>query len=200
MKEFTIIRGPFDNRKRKLIIDSSFVTFETSDLKSNLYTTFKKEEIAGVKFGYSMINGLHIYIGREYKVCLLNKENKELIISFKLFYGRKLQEKHQLFSEIVDEIWDVFCKDLIQSFIEQFNNGIEFTVANVAIHQDSISFKNIVIYFDDLEIKSYQHYFMLQSKADPYKNIMLYFLIDYNCVLLRSVLNYILEERESQNI
>lgn len=123
-----------------------------------------------------------------------------MIISFKLFYGRKLQEKHQLFSEIADEIWDVFCKDLIQSFIEQFNNGIEFTVANVAIHQDSISFKNIVIYFDDLEIKSYQHYFMLQSKADPYKNIMLYFLIDYNCELLRSVLNYILEERESQNI
>jgi hypothetical protein len=167
MKEFTIIRGLFDNRKRKLIIDSNYVKFESSDLKSNLFTTFKKEEISGVKFGYSMINGYRIYIGREYKICILNKENKELVVSFKLFYGRKLQEKHQLFSEIVDEIWDNFCRDLIQKYIEQYNNGIEITVAKVVLHQEYLTYKKIIIYLDDLEIKSYMHYFMLQSKADP---------------------------------
>ena len=146
MKEFTIIRGLFDNRKRKLIIDSNYVKFESSDLKSNLFTTFKKEEIAGVKFGYSMINGYRIYIGREYKICILNIENKELVVSFKLFYGRKLQEKHQLFSEIVDEIWDNFCRDLIQKYIEQYNNGIEITVAKVVLHQEYLTYKKIIIY------------------------------------------------------
>ena len=195
MKEFTIIRSLLDNRKRKLFIDRSCIKFENSDLKSNLFTTFHKEEIAGLRYGFEMINGLEFYIGREYKIFILNKNGKELKINFKLFYGRKLQEKHQLYSDIVDEIWENFCEDLINNYFEKFQNKVEFSICEVTIQEYGISFKNTIIKYEDLEVRSFKHYYMIQSKADPYQNKMLYYLKDSNAVLLFSLLDRILNAK-----
>ena len=82
MKEFTIVRGLFDTRKRSLIIDDNFIKFENKDQKNDLFTIIKKEDIAGIRYGIHFIDGYKFTIGREYQIFIRNKSDKELNIFF----------------------------------------------------------------------------------------------------------------------
>lgn len=195
MKEFKIVRGLFDNRKRSLIVSEDYIKFENSDLKSSLFTTINKDDLIGIRYGYDMIRGLEFYIGREYKIFLLQKNGQELKVSFKLFYGRKLQEKHQLHNDIVDAIWECFCTDWINDYYNKFENDIEFSIGKISVTKDGIEFDKKSISYEDLDLKLFKHYFMIQSKINPYNNKMLYYLKDSNSVILLSLLKYILKEK-----
>lgn len=193
MQKFTIVRGLFDNRKRQLIIDKNFIKFENSDFKSHLFTTILKEDLVGFRYGFEMIKGLEFNIGREYKIFLKIKDNKELKINFKLFYARKLQEKHQLYNDIVNCIWNYYGVDLVENYLEKYQQNVSFSICGVEITSNQIRFGKKYIDFVDLEIKEFFHYFTIQSKKDAYNNKMLYFLKDENAVILFSVLKQIIK-------
>lgn len=192
MKEFTIVRGLFDNRKRSLIIGENSIKYENKDQKEDLFTVIKKEDIAGIRYGIHFIKGLEFYIGREYLIFIRDQSNKEIKINFKLFYARKLNEKHQLYTEIVDEIWDNFIGDISQSYIEKFESNESFNLAGIQIFNEKIKFGNNEIFIEDLEMKTYKHHFIIYSKTDNYKNKMLYYLKDKDAVILFDVLNNII--------
>ncbi|MFY1046326.1 hypothetical protein [Chryseobacterium sp. GP-SGM7] len=191
MKEFTIIRGLFDTRKRQLIIDEDFLKFENKDHLEDLFTTISKNEIAGVRYGIHFIRGFEFYIGREYQIFIKNHSGKEMKISFKLFYRRKLDEKHQLFCDIVDELWKCYFDDILNQYIRQYNNDEEFNLGGIVFKDTCIQFDKKEISYSDLAIKKYSHYFMIYSKEDQYKNKMLYFLKDENAVLVSSLISLI---------
>jgi len=191
MKTFTIVRGLFDTRKRSLLISENFIKFENKDLKDNSFTTFNKEDIAGIRYGIHFIKGLEFYIGREYQIFIRNKENKELKVFFKLFYARKLNEKHQLYCDIVDELWKNFFGEISHNYFEKFKNNEAFNIANVHIFGNKITFDKQEILFEDLGIKRYNHHFIIYSKEDHYKNKMLYYLKDKDAVILLNLLSQI---------
>lgn len=191
MKNFTIVRGFLDNRKRSLIIDD-YIQYENKDLKSNPFTVFKKEDIKGIRYGIHFIKGYKFYIGREYQIYVRNNKNEELKIYFKLFYGRKLQEKHQLYIDIIDKLWENFFNGILQDYLEKFNKSEDFILAGIQIFKDKIVFDKTEISFQDLAIKKYQHYFMIFSKEDRYKNKMLYYLKDKDAVILLNLLSTII--------
>jgi hypothetical protein len=56
------------DRKRKLIINPKFISYEDSNWKDIPDTTFKKGEIAGFRFGIEPIQGYAFTIGRRYCV------------------------------------------------------------------------------------------------------------------------------------
>jgi hypothetical protein len=196
MKEFTIVRGLFDTRKRSLIIDENFIKFENKDQIDDLFTVINKEDIAGIRYGIHFINGYRMTIGREYQIFIRTHSNKELKIFFKLFYGRKLNEKHQLYCDIIDGLWDNFIDDMVDHYLEKFDKNEEFSIAGIDIFKDRIKFDKKEILFEDLEIKKYRHHFMIFSKEDHYKNKMLYYLKDKDAVILLSVLTNIIKNEQ----
>lgn len=193
MKEFTIVRGLFDARKRQLTIDENFLKFENKDHNEDLFTIIPKNEIVGIRYGIHFIKGLKFYIGREYQIFIKAKSGKELKIFFKLFYRRKLNEKHQLFSDIVNELWNQYFDEILNNYIRQYNNGEEFNVGEIVFKDTLIQFDKKEISYSDLAIKKYTYYFIIYSKEDQYKNKMLYYLKDNNAVILVELLNIIIE-------
>lgn len=196
MKEFTIIRGLFDTRKRSLIIGENFIKFENKDQNNDLFTVINKENITGIRYGIHFIKGLEFYIGREYLIFVRDKYGKELKINFKLFYKRKLDEKHQLYCDIIDELWDNFIGDIVYNYYLKFKNNEKFGISGIEIAEDRIKFDKKEILFKDLELKQYHHHFMIFSKEDHYKNRMLYYLKDKDAVILFSVLKHILKNEQ----
>lgn len=196
MKEFTIIRGLFDTRKRQLTIDENFLKFENKDYNEDLFTIIPKDEIAGIRYGIHFIKGLEFYIGREYQIFIKTNSGKELKIFFKLFYRRRLNEKHQLFSDIVNELWNQYFNQILNYYIQQYNNSEEFILGGIVFNNTCIQFDKKEISYSDLAIKKYTHYFIIHSKEDQYKNKMLYYLKDNNSVILVELLNIIIENEQ----
>ncbi|OBW42654.1 hypothetical protein AB670_00959 [Chryseobacterium sp. MOF25P] len=193
MKEFTIVRGLFDTRKRQLTIDEYFLKFENKDHNEDLFTIISKNEIIGIRYGIHFIKGLEFYIGREYQIFIKTKSGKELKIFFKLFYRRKLNEKHQLFFDIVNELWNQYFDEILNNYIQQFSNSEEFNLCGVVFKDTCIQFDKKEISYHDLAIKKYSHYFMIYSEENQYKNKMLYYLKDNNAVILIELLNIIIK-------
>lgn len=193
MKEFTIVRGLFDTRKRALIIDEERIRFENKDLKNDLFTVIDKKDITGIRYGIHFINGYHFTVGREYLIFIRLSSGNELRISFKLFYGRKLKEKHQLYVEIVDALWDNFFNDILDQYDRKLENSEVLTIAGIEIAGDRIKFNRSEILFKDLDLKQYYHYFMVFSKKNPHLNKMLYYLKDQDAVILLNILNNIIK-------
>ncbi|MCD1117202.1 hypothetical protein [Chryseobacterium turcicum] len=198
MREFTVVRGLFDIRKRQLIIDENFLKFENKDHIKDLFSIIPKNEIVGIRYGIHFIKGLEFYIGREYQIFVQTQSGKEVKIFFKLFYGRKLNEKHQLFSDIVDELWNYYFNDILNHYLLQYNNNEIFDLGGILFKNACIQFDKKEILYSDLAIKKYNHYFMIYSKEDQYKNIMLYYLKDKNAVILVEVLNTIIKNEQSR--
>lgn len=196
MKEFTIVRGLFDTRKRSLIIDENFIKFENKDHIDDLFTIINKEDIAGIRYGIHFIDGYKFTIGREYQIFIRDKSNKELKIFFKLFYRRKLDEKRKLYFDIINELWKKFINDIAVNYLEKFNHNEEFSIAGIKILKDRIQFDKKQILFEDLELKKYYHHFMIFSKQDNYKNKMLYYLKDKDAVILLGVLTNIIKNEQ----
>lgn len=192
MKTFTIVRGLFDTRKRTLSIDQNSVKFENKDRNNDLFTIINREDIAGIRYGIHFIRGYRMTIGREYQIFIRDKSNKELKIFFKLFYGRKLQEKHKLYVDIVDELWNNFIDDLVKNYLEMFNRNEKFSISGIHIVKDKITFDKKEILLDDVRIKKYHHHFIIYSQEDHYKNKMLYYLKDKDSVILLNLLNQII--------
>ncbi|WP_315058487.1 hypothetical protein, partial [Chryseobacterium indoltheticum] len=161
MKEFNIVRGLFDTRERSLIIDENFLKFENKDHIENLFTIISKNEIVGIRYGIHFIKGLKFYIGREYQIFIKTKSDKELKIFFKLFYRRKLNEKHQLFSDIVNELWNHYFDEILNNYIQQYNNNEEFNLCGIVFKNTCIQFDKKEILYSDLAIKKYTYYFMI---------------------------------------
>jgi hypothetical protein len=194
MKEFTIVRGLFDTRKRSLIIDENFIIFENKDQNNDLFTIIKKEDITGIRYGIHFIKGYRLMIGREYQIFIRYKSNKELKIFFKLFYGRKLNEKHSLYSNIINELWNNFIADIVKDYLGKFKRNENIVISEVEVLKDRIRFDKKEILLKDLDLKKYHHHFMIFSKEDNYKNKMLYYLKDKDAVILLSVLTNIIKK------
>ncbi len=191
MREFTIVRGLLDNRKRQLILDENFIKFEKGDFQGELYTTLYKDDVAGIRYGINFIKGLEFYIGREYQIFIKTHSNTELKINFKLFYRRKLNQKHQMYCDIIDELWRYYFDDISKSYLNKIGQGDHFSLAGVQFFSDKIKFNDKDLLFEYLEIKKYYHYFIIYSNLDHYQNKMFYYLHDDNAVILLNLLTII---------
>lgn len=199
MKEFTIVRGLFDNRKRELILDKNFIKFENKDNINDLFTIIPKDEIAGIRYGIHFIKGLEFYIGREYQIFIKTHLGNELKINFKLFYRRKLNEKHLLYCNIVDELWNYYFNDILNNYITQFNNKQDFILGGIFFKESVIQFDKNEIQYSNLAIKKYNYYFVIYSQENEYNNKMLYFLKDNDAVLVSSLISLIINNMPNSN-
>lgn len=196
MENFTIKRSFYDSRPRSLIVNSDEIIYENTNLKSQPFTTIKKEDIAGLRHGIEFIKGLEFTIGRVYYIFIKTKNGKELKIDFKLFYGIELQKKHNLYCSILNALWNHYFYKMADNFVKEAKEGKTNKISGVTFDDTKIAFDYSEIILTDLEIKKYHHYFILYSKNNNHINKMLYYLKDGDAVILLYILKNLINKYE----
>jgi hypothetical protein len=201
--EFTIKRGITDNAPRKLILNPKFIQFESNDLTTNLYTIFDKNEISEFRYGMKWIT-FKITFGREYFVYIKNNQNKIIKINFATYFGRRKKEYHKLYSDIVQNLREIYFNEKVIELLKKYEKNEEFTIGEVAFNKDGIKIKvsGIVslaektIEWNNIRTKTYISYFSIYSAEEPSKTNRGYsYLNDWNTSVLYSVLRTILKNK-----
>lgn len=201
--EFSIQRGILDNRKRKLILNKSYIQFESNDLKSNLYTIFKKDEIAEFRYGMKWIT-FSATIGREYFIYIKNKQAKIIKISFATYFGRKKTEFHKIYSEIISSLNHFYFDEIAENLIKKHEENENIKIGEVLILNDSIVIKTSGIMhvseksiaLENVQTKDFITYFSIYSFENPSNiNRGYSYLNDWNTSVLYTVLRTILSKK-----
>ena len=186
MKEFIIKRSFLDNLPRKLVIHEDCFEFQSK----NSLVRIDKDSILGIKYGIHFIKGLEFYIGRDYQIIFVLNNGKEFKINFKTFYKYKLNEKHQLYKEIIDAVWDFFISDLVMNLYYKFNENLSFNILNINFENKKILLNKKWLNIEEIEIKSYYDKFIIYEIENPENSShLLFYLKDTNAVVLWSLLN-----------
>ena len=201
-KEFIVKRSFRDNKPRKLIFNKDFLKFENKNRIDDLFTIFPKHEIKDYRFGIRWIR-FELTYGREYQIFIRNKENKIIKISFKSYLGRNKNKLHQLYSEIVDELWNYFIADIVNDFLVKHQNGEEFTIGDVTFYGDRIRLNvsgifnqnKVEISWNKIRTRNYYSYFSIYSVDNPADvNRGYSYFEDWNTSVLYSVIRTILRD------
>jgi hypothetical protein len=202
----TIKRGPIDNKPRELIIHPDFIRFEAGH-SSNNNIELSKFSIKECRFGICWISGYKFTFGREYQIFIKDKLNQVLKIHFKSFYGVKKVEYHNLYSEILGNLWKYYFRNIANNFLQQFWDDKQFSICGVVFSSSCLKLKKVdllreevlTITWDKVRTKDYQTYFVIYSVDNPTKlNVSFNYLNDWNTDILRNVIITILSNIDTK--
>lgn len=192
MKEFIIKRSFWDNLPRKLVFQNDYFEFQNKNTKNAPLTRVDKNSVVGIKYGIHFIKGLEFYIGRDYQVIFVLNHGKELKINFKTFYRYKLNEKHQMYRNLIDVVWDFCITDLVMNYYNQFIGNQLFIVCGLRFENKQILLNKKWLNANEIEVKSYMDKFVIYEIANPENSSnILYYLKDVNAVVLWSLIKKI---------
>ncbi|QSW87805.1 hypothetical protein J0383_16185 [Flavobacterium endoglycinae] len=199
------IKRSFLDYKRNLHLHPDFIKFEDKDLANDDSTFFKVNEIKEFRYGITFYQYKFVF-GREYQLFIKNSNNKILKINFNTYLGIKKHECHELYSNILNSLWDLYFKDKTLSFIEKFQSGESFLIGDVNITQEGVIIEvsklfkqeKKLILWHDIAVRKYNTYISIYSKENSldfnrgysYKN-------DWNTFVLYNVINNIIENKNT---
>jgi hypothetical protein len=201
-KKFVFKRSFSDGANRELIINKNFLKFADKDFE-NPYTIFEKNEIKDYRFGIRWIR-FELTYGREYQIYIRNFENQVIKLSFKSYFGRKKQELHNLYVDILDELWERYFSYNVDELLNKYENNEEFTIADVYFKKEGIELnisgifnqKRVEIVWKNIRTKTYHTYFSIYSTENPANlNRGYNYKEDWNTNVLYSVLRTILKRK-----
>ncbi len=153
-------------------------------------------EIAAFRFGVRELKGFKYSFGRQYFIELKDFNCKLCRIKFNSLYGIKNKEYYRVWADLLQDIWDYYLANQLNYYLEMFNIQQVFVLAGVKFQPEGISWnKQQVIPWDKVELKSYQSYFMLHHADDPDQFKCCIFSIDWNAVVLQSLLKAVIKEQ-----
>ena len=205
-KKFVFKRSFSDGANRELIINKNFLKFADKDFE-NPYTIFEKNEIKDYRFGIRWIR-FELTYGREYQIYIRNFENQVIKLSFKSYFGRKKQELHNLYVDILDELWERYFSYNVDELLSKYDNNEEFTIADVYFKKKGIELnisgifnqKRVEIVWENIRTKNYHTYFSIYSTENPADlNRGYNYKEDWNTNVLYSVLRTILKRKGIEN-
>jgi hypothetical protein len=201
-KKFVFKRSFSDGANRELIINKNFLKFADKDFE-NPYTIFEKNEIKDYRYGIRWIR-FELTYGREYQIYIRNFENQVIKLSFKSYFGRKKQELHNLYVDILDELWERYFSYNVDELLNKYENNEEFTIADVYFKKEGIELnisgifnqKRVEIVWKNIRTKTYHTYFSIYSTENPANlNRGYNYKEDWNTNVLYSVLRTILKRK-----
>ena len=193
-----ILKLSFLDRKRKLIINPSFIEFEDNDLAIGRNTKFDSEEIDSFRFGIKWINGYKFTIGRTYFIDIKSTTGKIIKLKLKSIYGIRKNELHHKYVTIVDKLIDFQFINIAKKYINQHRNAEDFTLLSIKFIEVGIQLKNKkIISWEDLATKQYNNKYSLFSKNNNNCYIVFEYDTDWNTAVLYSVVEQILLDKKS---
>ena len=158
-------------------------------------TFIASADIAAFRFGVRELKGFKYSFGRQYFIELKDFKYNLYRIKFNSLYGIKNKAYYRVWADLLQDIWDYYLSNQLNYYSEMFNIQQVFDLAGVNIYPDGISWnKQQKISWDKVELKSYQSYFMIHHSDDPDQFKCCIFSIDWNAVVLQSLLKDIIRE------
>lgn len=197
VKEHKITSG-FLERERKLILAENYLEYETGDLKGSRFTRLNKSDIADFKHGMDWIVWYRFTVGRQFSVSFKDKNNKELRILFDSYFGLHKQNE-QLYADIVEDIWQYYHSDIVNTFLDKFRNSEAFEIQGIKINKDGVKLRgdNLLLTWPKVSIKEYYRYFAVYNKENPEMHSRISYN-EYGTETLWGVLKAILKEENTK--
>lgn len=157
----------------------------------------KDTDIAAFRFGIKELRFSKFVLGREYYIEI--KDFKCKITRIKLYsvYGVRRKEYYRIWADLLQNLWDFYFSNQLGYYTELYNIQQFFELAGVGFSTDGISWeKGNKLPWDKIEIKSYQNYFLIYHTDNPQDYKCCVFSIDWNAVILQSLLKDIIREHK----
>jgi hypothetical protein len=152
-------------------------------------------EVAAFRFGIKELRLFKFSLGREYYIELKDFHCKITRIKLYSVYGARRKEYYKIWADLLQNLWDFYFDRQLNYYTELYNIQQFFDLAGVSFHADGISWdKDNKLSWDKIEIKSYQNYFLVHHKDNPQQYKCCVFSIDWNAVILQSLLKDIVKE------
>ena len=195
VKEYLINTG-FLDRQRKRVLTEDYCEWENGDLRGQEFTRFNKSDIADFKHGMDWIVWYKFTVGRQFSITLKSKKNKELKIQFNSYLGLD-KESNQKYSDIIDDIWQLYHSSIVESFLNKFYNLGRVEIQGILLNGEGIELRSGkgFIPWSKVATKDYYRYFAIYNQDDP--NI--HSRVSYNefgTETLWSAIRTILKEKE----
>lgn len=129
-------------------------------------------------------------------------------INFKSYFGIKKHEYHELYAEIINTLWNLYFKQKVIAFIEDFKGGKSFYIGDVDFNSEGvvISISKLLkqekklILWDDVGIRKYTTYVSIYSLENPLDfNRGYSYKEDWNTFVLWEVMKNILDNKKINN-
>ena len=170
----------------------------TPELLEYQNISFSKFEIDEIRYGVKAIEGYRFRIGRIYCIDVKNLSGTVLRIKLKSVYGIRKKALGEKYRVIVNALFENYFNHITQSFINLFENQVDFVILGITFTQEGIILdkKSQIIPWKDLGTKNYARYYAIFSKENRNNYRALYYLEDWNTSILYSVSRYILKAKK----
>jgi len=153
------------------------------------------DNIAAFRFGIKELKGFQFSFGRQYYIELKDFSCNRYKIKFNTLYGIKNKEYYRVWADLLQDIWDYYMANQLNYYTEMYNIQQMFELAGLTVYPDGISWdKHNKLPWDKIALKSYQNYFMVHNIDDPSQYKCCIFSIDWNAVIVQSLLKDIIKE------
>jgi len=165
--------------------------------KVNPKVFLKDSDISAFRFGIKELRLFKFVLGREYYIEIKDFKCKIARIKLYSLYGATRKEYYKIWADLLQNLWDFYFGNQLSYYTELYNIQQIFELAGVAFHNDGISWnKDNKLAWDKIEIKSYQNYFLIHNSDNPQQYKCCVFSIDWNAVILQSLLKDIIREHK----
>jgi hypothetical protein len=155
------------------------------------------KNIAAFRFGVKELRGIKFVFGRQYFIEIKDFNCQISRIKLNSFYGIKGKEYYRIWADLLQNLWDFFLDNQLNYYTELYNIQQLFELAGVTFHADGISWnKHNKLAWNQIAIKSYRNYFMVHHIDDPKQYKCCIFSLDWNAVVLQSLLKDIVREHQ----
>ena len=195
--QFEISRGPVDVRKRKLILNSDYIEFESRHIQNHIPKRIYKREIKDVRIGMRILRGIEFPVGREFFFEFKTSPLKTFKIKFSSSLRNRKNNSLKLFNEINQAMWKLYLNDLLNDYESQFNEGKSIHLAKVELNKNGLTFKKKTsinrkkhfVTWDDLIVTDFHENFYIGSRSDKKVKRLMNVCDDWNAVMLYAFLN-----------
>lgn len=177
------------------MLTEEFVEFENKDLKGQEFTRFNKADIIDFKHGMDWIVWYKFTMGRQFSITFKDNRSKELKIVFKSYFGLN-SHYHQMYSDIVDDIWRYYHQDIVDKYLDRFYNNEELSLQGLKLNQTGIQLirQSSVLPWESVVMREYQRYFAVCDKENPEIHSRVSYN-EYETEVLWSMIKTILKEK-----
>lgn len=170
VKAYELKSGLFD-RKRKLILADGYLEFENKDRRGKEFTRLNKDNITDFKHGTDWIIWYRFIVGRQFSITFKDTANREFKIRFKTYFGLN-HHYIQMYSDIVDDIWDYYHQEIVDRYLSRLLNKEELIIQGLRISEQGIRLREqqSLLPWTRIKIKEYYDYFVVYDMNHPESN------------------------------
>jgi hypothetical protein len=201
-RSFEYRRSWLDFRKRKVEVGVDGITIDTGlpFLKKEKYLS--KDKIEGFRYGIHWVRGIYFYVALDFKFYFLLKDQSVVSLTYRSYYGHAKEQHHELFSQVLDTIWNLIFVQRMKEILQALNEGKEVIVSKVKLSEKGVTIRRGGIIVDEenfipwqeVATADYASYFVIYSTKDKtHINCSYRYLDDWNTALLNGVIRTILE-------